>query len=138
MSAAFSLADCPTCQGEGFVFIHEGHTDEALVRCAECDGTGTCEVCAACGEAPTVEAGLEVCPCTRSVALTRQGKEVTVTCGAKDLGYCAPAVDEKGVSHGWNAYANQRPANGFARAVLEEFVKLRDAVVFVTREGVAL
>ena len=65
MSAAFSLTNCPTCQGEGFLFIHEGQADESLVRCAECEGTGTLEVCAHCGEAPTVKAGLELCPCVK-------------------------------------------------------------------------
>ena len=65
MNAALSLADCPTCHGEGFVLVNEGQADESFVRCAECEGSGTLEVCASCGDAPKIEAGREVCPCTR-------------------------------------------------------------------------
>ncbi len=65
MSAALSLVDCPTCQGEGFVLANEGHASESPIRCAACDGSGTLEVCGGCGNVPTVEAGLEVCPCVK-------------------------------------------------------------------------
>ena len=66
MSAALSLTDCPTCQGEGFVFVDEGKPSESLLRCYTCGGSGTLEVCASCGEALTIEAGLETCSCVRA------------------------------------------------------------------------
>ena len=139
MSAAFfTFTDCNACQGEGYQLAGEGHADEHPVCCTECDGEGALEVCARCEHPFTLTQGVETCPCTCPVEVTRQGHEVVVTHKKKDLGYCTPAIDGQGVSHGWNAYANQRPEGGFARAVLEEFTKLRDAVTFVKREGVAL
>ena len=65
MSAALSLTDCPTCQGEGFVFVDEGQPSESPLRCSTCGGSGTLEVCASCGEALTIEAGREVCTCVK-------------------------------------------------------------------------
>ena len=65
MSAALTLTDCLTCGGEGFLFIHEGQANESPLHCSTCEGISTLEVCAHCGEVPTVEAGRELCPCVK-------------------------------------------------------------------------
>ena len=138
IAAFFTFTNCKTCQGEGYQLVGEGYTDEHPVCCKECSGEGVLEVCARCEHPLTLIQGVETCPCTHPVEVTRQGHEVVITREDKDLGYCTPAIDGQGVSHGWNAYANRQPEHGFARAVLEEFAKLKDAVTFVKREGVAL
>ena len=65
MNAASFFTDCQTCQGEGYQLIGEGHADEHAVRCTECGGEGRLEVCASCGDAPKIEAGRELCACTK-------------------------------------------------------------------------
>ena len=70
--------------------------------------------------------------------LVRQGRDVLVKFGEKDLGFCEPCVDAQGVNHGWNAYAYQPPRDGFGRATVQEHKRLKTAFAFIVAEGAAL
>ena len=68
----------------------------------------------------------------------RDGRFLLVKLGEKDLGFCEPAIDGQGVSHGWNAYAYQPPRDGFGCATVSEHRRLKTAAAFIVTEGVAL
>ena len=72
------------------------------------------------------------------VSIVREGACVLVKSGSLDLGYCSPCKDDKGVQHGWTAFAYQLPHDGFGCASVEEHVSLKTAVAFIVANGVAL
>jgi hypothetical protein len=43
--ACNATGDCPTCQGEGVLWIEGYDGAERCKRCADCDGSGCCSVC---------------------------------------------------------------------------------------------
>lgn len=74
------------------------------------------------------------------ITLTRNAQEVTVNTEAGELGFIL-RPERKG--KGFEAWANLIPgvepgqAHGFARAAVQTFNRLRDAVRFVQQEGAA-
>jgi hypothetical protein len=64
--------------------------------------------------------------------LTRNRQELVVNTQGGELGYI---IRDRA---GYDAYANLLAKDGYARAVVEPFKRLRDAVAFITAEGVAL
>ncbi len=70
-----------------------------------------------------------------SITLTRHAQEVTVTTEAGELGFI---LRPDRWNKGYEAWANLQPKDGYARAAVQTFNRLRDAVRFVQTEGVAL
>ncbi len=73
--------------------------------------------------------------------LSRSRQDVTINTEAGELGFILrPDRQHKG----WEAWANLIPgveegqAHVFARAAVSTFDRLRDAITFITQEGVAL
>jgi hypothetical protein len=69
------------------------------------------------------------------ITLTRTPKEVTIKTEAGELGFILRP--EPG-SPSYEAWAQLSPRDGFGRAAVQTFERLRDAVTFITVEGVAL
>ncbi|MDQ3398789.1 MAG: hypothetical protein M3511_13670 [Deinococcota bacterium] len=66
------------------------------------------------------------------ITLTRTAQDLTVNTEAGELGFILGRPGD------FEAWANLEPANGFGRAAVQAFKSLRDAVAFITVEGVAL
>jgi hypothetical protein len=64
--------------------------------------------------------------------LTRNRQELVVLTASGELGFI---VRDRA---GYDAYANLPAKDGYARAVVEPFKRLRDAVAFIAAEGAAL
>jgi hypothetical protein len=65
------------------------------------------------------------------ITIARTPKEVLVTTPQGELGFILGRPGD------FEAWANLEPLNGFARASVQSFKRLRDAVLFVQAEGVA-
>ena len=65
------------------------------------------------------------------ITLTRTQKDITVKDNGGDLGFILGRPGD------FEAWANLEPLDGFARAVVEPFKSLKDAVTFITQNGVA-
>jgi hypothetical protein len=65
------------------------------------------------------------------ITLRRTAKDLTVTTDRGELGFILGRPGD------FEAWANLEPLNGFARASVQSFKRLRDAVLFVQAEGVA-
>jgi hypothetical protein len=66
-----------------------------------------------------------------SITIRRTAKDLTVTTPQGELGFILGRPGD------FEAWANLAPLNGFARASVQSFKRLRDAVLFVQAEGVA-
>ncbi len=66
-----------------------------------------------------------------SITIRRTAKDLTVTTDRGELGFILGRPGD------FEAWANLVPLNGFARASVQSFKRLRDAVLFVQAEGVA-
>ncbi len=67
-----------------------------------------------------------------SITLTRTTDEVTVKTEAGELGFILGRPGD------FEAWANLPARDGFGRAAVQGFKSLRDAVTFITVEGVVL
>ncbi len=65
------------------------------------------------------------------VTLTRTARDITVTTGTGELGTITGRPGD------YEAAANLKPANGFGRELVASFKRLRDAIAFITENGVA-
>ena len=75
----------------------------------------------------------------KAVTLVREGQDLIVRRGGKDLGYAQHWRDTRSKKSGFVATAYQAPpAEGGASGTDQEHRKLIDAVRFIAREGVAL
>ncbi len=66
-----------------------------------------------------------------SITITRTAKDLTVTTDQGELGFILGRPGD------FEAWANLEPLNGFARASVQSFKRLRDAVLFIQTEGAA-
>lgn len=67
-----------------------------------------------------------------SITITRTAKDVTVKTEAGELGFIFGRPGD------FEAWANLAPVDGYGRAAVQSFKRLRDAVCFVQAEGAAL
>ena len=65
------------------------------------------------------------------IILTRTASDITVKDTRGDLGFILGRPGD------FEAWANLEPLDGFARAIVEPFKSLKEAVSFITQNGVA-
>ena len=71
---------------------------------------------------------------SKELTIHKDNRCFEVKQGDLSLGYTQPCFDGRGNWQGWNAFAYTAPC----QALTAEFDRVKDALVFITQNGVAL